>query len=301
MSRLIDDFKRSNRANNEKFRRDMADHNQAFREKIRDSSAKTNDTKTAATRISVKAAPVKALRKPKSHTKRIIITIVACLVVVTTLAVIFAPPTLAVTSSLNPLNNDSYTLTGKVDHGDTVLVNNNPARVTDSTFTATLNLVEGDNNISIVVQSGKKKTEKHVTLHRYTTAEVTEQKRLAAEKKTHQEALKKAADEALQARVAEQQRQVQAAAAAEQQKQQELVAQQQAAAAAAQQAQQRAAVAASAPSSSGSGYVNVNGNYVPSPSSNPVGATAKCRDGTYSYSQNHSGTCSSHGGVLAWL
>lgn len=33
----------------------------------------------------------------------------------------------------------------------------------------------------------------------------------------------------------------------------------------------------------------------------PPGATAQCRDGTYSYSQHHSGTCSHHGGVAVWL
>ena len=33
----------------------------------------------------------------------------------------------------------------------------------------------------------------------------------------------------------------------------------------------------------------------------PPGATARCRDGTYSYSQHHSGTCSHHGGVAVWL
>jgi hypothetical protein len=33
----------------------------------------------------------------------------------------------------------------------------------------------------------------------------------------------------------------------------------------------------------------------------PRGATAQCRDGTYSYSQHHSGTCSHHGGVKVWL
>jgi hypothetical protein len=33
----------------------------------------------------------------------------------------------------------------------------------------------------------------------------------------------------------------------------------------------------------------------------PAGATAKCGDGTYSFSQSRSGTCSSHGGVAAWL
>ena len=33
----------------------------------------------------------------------------------------------------------------------------------------------------------------------------------------------------------------------------------------------------------------------------PPGATARCNDGTYSYSQHRSGTCSHHGGVAAWL
>jgi Protein of unknown function (DUF3761) len=33
----------------------------------------------------------------------------------------------------------------------------------------------------------------------------------------------------------------------------------------------------------------------------PPGATALCRDGTYSFSQHHSGTCSHHGGVARWL
>lgn len=33
----------------------------------------------------------------------------------------------------------------------------------------------------------------------------------------------------------------------------------------------------------------------------PPGATAQCNDGTYSYSQHHSGTCSHHGGVAKWL
>jgi len=33
----------------------------------------------------------------------------------------------------------------------------------------------------------------------------------------------------------------------------------------------------------------------------PPGATALCRDGTYSFSQHRSGTCSYHGGVAKWL
>jgi hypothetical protein len=33
----------------------------------------------------------------------------------------------------------------------------------------------------------------------------------------------------------------------------------------------------------------------------PTGSTAKCKDGTYSFSKTRSGTCSRHGGVLEWL
>jgi len=51
-------------------------------------------------------------------------------------------------------------------------------------------------------------------------------------------------------------------------------------------------------------YINSSGNTVCSPysaSSAPPGATAKCNDGTYSFSQHRSGTCSHHGGVAQWL
>lgn len=50
-------------------------------------------------------------------------------------------------------------------------------------------------------------------------------------------------------------------------------------------------------------YINVDGNAVPRPVaalSVPVGATAKCRDGEYSFSQHRRGTCSGHGGVAVW-
>lgn len=51
-------------------------------------------------------------------------------------------------------------------------------------------------------------------------------------------------------------------------------------------------------------YVNAAGNTVCRPEASPsvpAGATAVCRDGTYSFSQSRSGTCSSHGGVSRWL
>ena len=51
-------------------------------------------------------------------------------------------------------------------------------------------------------------------------------------------------------------------------------------------------------------YKNSKGNKVQSPTrynSVPEGATAECRDGTYSFSQSRRGTCSHHGGVKKWL
>ncbi len=48
-------------------------------------------------------------------------------------------------------------------------------------------------------------------------------------------------------------------------------------------------------------YKNVSGHCVHSPSTTPAGATANCRDGTYSYSEHASGTCSHHGGVAVWI
>lgn len=54
------------------------------------------------------------------------------------------------------------------------------------------------------------------------------------------------------------------------------------------------------------GYVNRDGQAVHSPAHSrsghvPEGASARCRDGTYSFSRHHSGTCSRHGGVAQWL
>jgi hypothetical protein len=58
-------------------------------------------------------------------------------------------------------------------------------------------------------------------------------------------------------------------------------------------------------SSSDDYYTNSDGVRVhrpmPSDSGPPAGATAQCRDGSYSFSLHRSGTCSHHGGVAKWL
>ena len=51
-------------------------------------------------------------------------------------------------------------------------------------------------------------------------------------------------------------------------------------------------------------YTAVSGHRVHRPtqaSSRPAGATARCRDSSWSFSENHRGTCSHHGGVASWL
>lgn len=53
-------------------------------------------------------------------------------------------------------------------------------------------------------------------------------------------------------------------------------------------------------------YRNKAGQDVHSPSKTtdgkvPAGASAQCRDGSYSFSKSHRGTCSHHGGVANWL
>jgi len=52
-------------------------------------------------------------------------------------------------------------------------------------------------------------------------------------------------------------------------------------------------------------YVNSSGHVVHRPAHAvggvPGGASARCRDGTYSFSEHRRGTCSHHGGVAQWL
>lgn len=56
-------------------------------------------------------------------------------------------------------------------------------------------------------------------------------------------------------------------------------------------------------SDTGGTYVNASGHVVLSPkcsSRHIEGATARCRDGTESFSEHRSGTCSGHHGVAQW-
>ncbi|WP_343218471.1 DUF3761 domain-containing protein [Luteibacter sahnii] len=53
-------------------------------------------------------------------------------------------------------------------------------------------------------------------------------------------------------------------------------------------------------------YVNRQGQTIHRPAHTdtgqaPTGASAQCRDGTFSFSASRRGTCSHHGGVATWL
>ena len=62
-----------------------------------------------------------------------------------------------------------------------------------------------------------------------------------------------------------------------------------------------AAAPAAAPAAAKSAVVSKSAPTATASNTDPTGATAKCKDGTYSKSKHHSGTCSSHGGVAEWL
>jgi len=65
-----------------------------------------------------------------------------------------------------------------------------------------------------------------------------------------------------------------------------------------------AEIKVSEPTDSINYYINSKGNQVQSPTYYnyaPSNATAQCGDGTYSFSQSRSGTCSHHDGVAHWL
>lgn len=66
----------------------------------------------------------------------------------------------------------------------------------------------------------------------------------------------------------------------------------------------RTTVAAQPVSCPNGTYTNTAGNEVCRPyeaPTAPAGASALCKDGSYSFSQTRSGTCSGHGGVSQWL
>jgi hypothetical protein len=179
------------------------------------------------------------------------------------------------------LNSGSYSLSessrrvsGTVSLGASVRVNGHAAHVKAGRWSRTVGLRIGDNSIQVVAtMTGLLPSNAviHIVRH-HSPAELEAKARaraLRAEARKRQEA------EARERRERKQQGQL-----AEQQHQQAL-----------------------SECTNGT-YVNAAGNTVCKPvesSTQPAGATAECEDGTYSFSESRSGTCSHHGGVRTWL
>ena len=58
---------------------------------------------------------------------------------------------------------------------------------------------------------------------------------------------------------------------------------------------------AAAPSGAPAGVPHRAVRPAPKAQAHPAGATAVCRDGTFSYAAHHQGACSHHGGALKFL
>jgi hypothetical protein len=140
--------------------------------------------------------------------KIIATSIVSAVVALVVISLIFAPPTVTITSSLDSVNSDSYQLTGKIfPSGSLVTVNGVQAKVDGDAFSINAQLKEGDNTLKVVVTSGDKRTEQEFKIHRYTKAEVIAQEKAAAKKEADEAAAaaKKKADDAAAAQAKQQQ------------------------------------------------------------------------------------------------
>jgi hypothetical protein len=136
------------------------------------------------------------------RTKKITTSIAsAALVAFFALIIIFAPPTVTITSSLSAIKSDSYELTGKISPaGSRVTVNGVQAKVDGNTFSRSVRLKEGDNTLKVVIVSGSKRTEQGFKIHRYTRSEVSAQEKAEAKKKADEAAAKAKADTAAKAK-----------------------------------------------------------------------------------------------------
>jgi hypothetical protein len=215
-------FREDMKANNERFKHSIKEGNERFKKDIKEIGKPKSHEKNSSNQwravpgwqivlLLVVFFPVGLYlvwRQDRwsSHKKKITTWATsAAVVALIALAVIFAPPTVSVTSSLASIKSDSYGLTGKINpSGSSVTVNGSPAKVSGDTFSAAVPLKEGDNTLKVVVTSGSKRTEQVFKIHRYTKSEVIAQEKAAAKKKADAAATtaknKAAADAAAQAK-----------------------------------------------------------------------------------------------------
>ena len=122
----------------------------------------------------------------------------AILTIVLVVAIINAPPYLTVnnlaTNNRISTDDSKYALTGNAALGSVVTINGAVAARDDDSFSATIPLNEGDNNIDIKAINDKKETDEHIIIHRTTAAEFQARKAAVLEAAKRAEDAKKAAD-----------------------------------------------------------------------------------------------------------
>jgi Protein of unknown function (DUF3761)/Glucodextranase, domain B len=193
------------------------------------------------------------------------------------------PPTASVAPIALHLNEGSYslsarstTINGSVTRGASVTINGRAVQVHSGRWQRTLALHLGSNVIAVSASmGGRQPANKSIRITRQRSG--AELEALAQARALRAEAIKRKAAEAAERK-----------AEAEKQK-------------AETETQKAAETTASCTNGT---YVNAAGNTVCRPEQSPTvpaGATAKCEDGTYSFSESRSGTCSHHGGVAEWL
>jgi len=163
----------------------------------------------------VSSEVVKPLPKPKPPLKRsdwiialsvlvFFIGIIVFIIVLIANAVANAAPSIGLTSAEAATPQTaatSYLVAGTASSGAIVTIDGHPVNLTqDGSFSATVPLQQGDNQVTIVAMKHKKQTKAQFVIHRYTTAELAAQQAaaVAAAQAAQQAAAQAAAQKATQ-------------------------------------------------------------------------------------------------------
>lgn len=130
--------------------------------------------------------------------KIVVSALLAVSIVGTMVAAANSPPSITVNALSDgriATDGKTYTVTGTDTLADTVTVNNQHASLnSDGTYSATINLQQGDNKVTVSASRGSKHTEEQFVIHRSTDAELKAKKdaeAAAAAKKAQDEATAK--------------------------------------------------------------------------------------------------------------
>lgn len=140
------------------------------------------------------------------NVKIVISTIAVLSFVLMVVAIANAPPTVTVNNLSNgKISTDDaiYTVTGSVTSAESVTVNKKTASLNNDNFSVSIDLKQGDNNVSVTAKRGDQHADEQFIIHRSTDAELKARATAEAAKKASDAAAnaKKAADDAAKAKI----------------------------------------------------------------------------------------------------